>query len=137
MGELMTFITPVACGLLNYFLILKKFVSKSNLAFTDAVQQTLSISTAAKFLPFAVDNSKILKLLKIRRIPYSSPTKISLSSQQEIFAYYVVFQPKQLSRQESVEIINYFLDFFKVIKYHCFSISTVLIIKLLREPVHS
>ena len=33
----MTFITPVAYGLLNYFLILKKFVSKSNLAFTDAV----------------------------------------------------------------------------------------------------
>lgn len=62
MGELMTFITPVACGLLNYFLILKKFVSKSNLAFTDAVQQTLIISTAAKFLPFAVDTSKIVKL---------------------------------------------------------------------------
>ena len=75
MGELMTFITPVACGLLSYFLILKKFVSKSNLAFTDTVQQTLSISTTAKFLPFAVDNSKILKLLKIRRIPYFLPPK--------------------------------------------------------------
>ena len=59
MGELMTFITPMTCGMLNYFLILKKFVSKSNLAFSDAVQQTLSISTAGKFLPFAVQFSEV------------------------------------------------------------------------------
>lgn len=37
MGELVTFITLIACGLSNYFLMLKKFLSKTRLAFSNAV----------------------------------------------------------------------------------------------------
>lgn len=37
MRELTAFITLIACRLLNYFLMLKEFVSKTRLAFSDAL----------------------------------------------------------------------------------------------------